>query len=105
MHHLAAAASRARFRGRERQRYSGMISPEVLFYASSAHADEQEHESSSDECHNLSPQSSMGDSPTSVTPTALNAEPSTLVVPRNAVDGSGAFKPRYMPRTLNFSFA
>ena len=97
-------ASRARFIGRDSVRYSGMVSPEAFYFTSFANVDEQDHESSSDECHNSSPQSSTDDSPAFVTPTALNAEPTSPVVLRNAVDGSVAFKPRYMPRTLDFSF-
>ena len=99
MQHLAAAAaSRARLGGRERQRYSGLDPSQVFFHSSPANTEEHTHTTSSEDCQNFSG-SSGGDSPPSVTQHALNSQPSPPVVPSTDVNSGVPFKPRYVPRT------
>lgn len=96
MRHLAAATSRARLRGRERHRYSGLGPSQVFIYASPANSEDQAHETSSHECQNLNHESSVGNSPTSGMPPAVNAQPSPPADPSSAMDGTVVLKPRFV---------
>lgn len=96
MRHLAAATSRARLRGRERHRYSGLGPSQVFIYASPANSEDQAHETSSHECQNLNHESSVGNSPTSGMPPAVNAQPSPPADPSSAMDGTVVLKPRVL---------
>ncbi|KAL5541632.1 hypothetical protein UlMin_009342 [Ulmus minor] len=105
MQHLAAAASRARIRGRERQRSSGLGASEALFFSSPLNFPgvEQAHTSSLDESPTLSDGSSVGNSPTSGSPSTVNAQPSSPaapsvvnVVPSIAANDGVPFKPRVL---------
>lgn len=104
MQHLAAAASRARLRGRERHGYSGMDPSQIFFYSSTTNSEEHRHTTSSEERQNLSYESSVVDSPPSVAQPSLNAQPSPPVVPSTEINDDVPFKPRYFPRTGLFSF-
>ncbi|PON80148.1 43kDa postsynaptic protein [Parasponia andersonii] len=96
MQHLAAAASRARLRGRERHRYSGLDPSQVFYYSSPANSEEHTHTMSADDSQNSSYGSSVGDSPPTVTQPALNAQPSPPVVPSTDVNSGVPLKPRVL---------
>lgn len=95
MRHLAAAASRARLRGRERNRSSGLGASQVFICTSPTSGEDQAHETPSEECYNFTHESSVGNSPSSGTPPAVNAQPSSPpAVPSSAINGAVVFKPR-----------
>lgn len=97
MRHLAAAASRARLRGRERNRSSGLGASQVFIYTSPTSGEDQAHETPSEECYNFTHESSVGNSPSSGTPPAVNAQPSSPpAVPSSAINGAVVFKPRVL---------